>query len=58
MRTERLALSYQLEAVYSTAVRLAATSWSGNLKVEMSKERDEVRVEYWRCATPFYVMGE
>ncbi|GJN91168.1 hypothetical protein Rhopal_004186-T1 [Rhodotorula paludigena] len=44
---QRLALSYQLEAVYSTAVRLAATSWSGNLKVEMSKERDEVRVEYW-----------
>ncbi|GAA6003091.1 hypothetical protein JCM10207_001982 [Rhodosporidiobolus poonsookiae] len=44
---QRLALSYQLEAVYAQAVQLAATGWSGSLKVEMSGERDEVRVEYW-----------
>ncbi|GAA5881416.1 hypothetical protein JCM1840_007562 [Sporobolomyces johnsonii] len=44
---QRLALSYQLESIYSQAVRLAGTSWNGSLKVEMSKERDEVRVGYW-----------
>ncbi|BGP48945.1 mediator complex subunit [Rhodotorula kratochvilovae] len=44
---QRLALSYQLEAVYASAARLAATSWNGSLRVEMSAERDEVRVEYW-----------
>ncbi|GAA5971097.1 hypothetical protein JCM11641_004145 [Rhodosporidiobolus odoratus] len=45
---QRLALSYQLEAIYAQAARLATTSWSGSLKVEMGgKERDEVRVEYW-----------
>ncbi|TNY21035.1 mediator of RNA polymerase II transcription subunit 14 [Rhodotorula diobovata] len=44
---QRLALSYQLEAVYASAVRLAATSWSGHLRVEISPERDEVRVGYW-----------
>ncbi|GAA5924067.1 hypothetical protein JCM3775_005586 [Rhodotorula graminis] len=44
---QRLALSYQLEAVAASAARLAATSWSGHLSVEVSAERDEVRVGYW-----------
>lgn len=62
-RTERLALSYQLEAVHSSAARLAATSWSGSLEVERRTSKpttagagnaevegeDEVRIHYWRC---------
>ncbi|GAA5922202.1 hypothetical protein JCM1841_000673 [Sporobolomyces salmonicolor] len=47
---QRLALSYQLESIYSQAVRLAGTSWNGSLNVEMSTERDEVRVGYWHHA--------
>lgn len=62
VRTERLALSYQLEAVHSSAARLAATSWSGSLEVERRTSKtttagagnagvegeDEVRIHYWR----------
>ncbi|BGP00150.1 Mediator of RNA polymerase II transcription subunit 14 [Rhodotorula toruloides ATCC 204091] len=45
---QRLALSYQLEAVHSSAARLAQTSWKGSLRVERAgQEREEVRVEYW-----------
>ncbi|GAA5987817.1 hypothetical protein JCM10908_007227 [Rhodotorula pacifica] len=60
---QRLALSYQLEAVHSAAVRLAATSWNGSLEVErrtasvsgvegeaQREGEDEVRVHYWRPA--------
>ncbi|GAA5967156.1 hypothetical protein JCM8115_000944 [Rhodotorula mucilaginosa] len=59
---QRLALSYQLEAVHSSAARLAATSWSGTLEVERRTSKtttagagnaevegeDEVRIHYWR----------
>lgn len=59
---QRLALSYQLEAVHSSAARLAATSWSGSLEVERRTSKtttagagnagvegeDEVRIHYWR----------
>ncbi|BGP32759.1 mediator complex subunit [Rhodotorula toruloides] len=45
---QRLALSYQLEAVHSSAARLAQTSWKGSLRVERAgQEREEVKVEYW-----------
>ncbi|GEM07850.1 mediator of RNA polymerase II transcription subunit 14 [Rhodotorula toruloides] len=45
---QRLALSYQLEAVHSTAARLAQTSWKGSLRVERAEQqREEVKVEYW-----------
>lgn len=60
-RTERLALSYQLEAIHASAARLAATSWNGRLEVERRtraasvgtgdaevEREDEVRVHYWR----------
>ncbi|GAA5876087.1 hypothetical protein JCM3774_004500 [Rhodotorula dairenensis] len=58
---QRLALSYQLEAVHASATRLAATSWSGSLEVERRTAKgagpgghaevegeDEVRIHYWR----------
>ncbi|BGO92081.1 hypothetical protein NBRC10512_000812 [Rhodotorula toruloides] len=45
---QRLALSYQLEAVHASAARLAQTSWKGSLRVERAgQEREEVRIEYW-----------
>lgn len=46
---QRLALSYQLESVYSQAVQLIRSDWNAcGLKVEMNGERDEVKVRYWR----------
>ncbi|GAA5880549.1 hypothetical protein JCM16303_005426 [Sporobolomyces ruberrimus] len=45
---QRLALSYQLESVYSQAVQLIRSDWNAcGLKVEMNGERDEVKVRYW-----------
>ncbi|GAA6055772.1 hypothetical protein JCM3770_004794 [Rhodotorula araucariae] len=55
---QRLALSYQLEAVYASAARLAATTWNGNLRVDISPERDEVRVEYWTADPPVLASGQ
>lgn len=60
--TERLALSYQLESLHQQALQLANTSWSASLKIEMNKERTELRLGYWwyvlallpsRSACPF-----
>lgn len=48
---ERLALTYQLESLHQQAAQLAATSWSGNLRIEMNKERTELKVGYWWCAS-------
>lgn len=44
---ERLALSYQLESLHQQALQLANTSWSASLKIEMNKERTELKVGYW-----------
>lgn len=46
-----LALSYQLESVYSQAVKLIRGSSSWNecgLRVEIDKEREMVKIEYWK----------
>lgn len=47
LRVERLALSYQIEALYTQALELSATLWTGNLRVELSQDRQELRIEYW-----------
>ncbi|ORY89721.1 mediator complex subunit MED14-domain-containing protein [Leucosporidium creatinivorum] len=44
---QRLALSYQLESLHQQALQLANTSWSSSLKIEMNRERTELRVGYW-----------
>ncbi|KAL8292356.1 hypothetical protein RQP46_001822 [Phenoliferia psychrophenolica] len=44
---QRLALSYQVEALYIQACELAATAWTGNLRVELAPDRQELRIEYW-----------
>ena len=44
---ERLAMSYQIEALQLQAAQLATSSWSGSVRSEMSKDRRELRVEYW-----------
>ncbi|GAA6064293.1 hypothetical protein JCM10212_000727 [Sporobolomyces blumeae] len=55
---QRLALSYQLESIYSQAVELAQTTYDAtstsstgtSLRVEINGERDEVEVGYWQNA--------
>ncbi|KAK4703340.1 mediator of RNA polymerase II transcription subunit 14, partial [Phenoliferia sp. Uapishka_3] len=44
---QRLALTYQIEALYTQANQLAATIWAGSLRVELSPDRQELKVEYW-----------
>ncbi|GAA6010337.1 hypothetical protein JCM11491_006274 [Sporobolomyces phaffii] len=45
---QRLALSYQLESVYSQAVQLIRSDWNAcGLRVEINGERDQVTLKYW-----------
>lgn len=46
--TERLALTYQLESLHIQALQLSSTLWSGSLRIEMNKDRTELKVGYWR----------
>ncbi|GAA5952945.1 hypothetical protein JCM3765_003014 [Sporobolomyces pararoseus] len=43
----RLALSYQLESVFDQAVRLIRRRGRSGLKVEIDKERETVKLQYW-----------
>jgi len=44
---QRLALRYQLEAVYEQAARLAGTAWAGHLKVQRLNQQTEISLGYW-----------
>lgn len=45
---QRLALSYQLEALSAQAFRLA-DKWRGNVRAAVAQDRRSLTIEYWMC---------